>query len=192
MLRYLSIGALMLSSATAMAEGPSYSYIQASYQEVEFDIGGGFGSADGDGFGVAGSVAINDSWYVFAGYSSAEIESVIDLNQFSIGAGWHSAINETTDWFVSVGYVGAEVSAPGFGSVDDTGFGVGLGMRSMINPKLELAGSINYADFGDGGETSLGLGAWYTISGNFAVGLGADFGDDVSGYGIGIRLYFDK
>ena len=42
MLRFLSIGALMLSSATAMAEGPSYSYIQASYQEVD-RLGGGFG-----------------------------------------------------------------------------------------------------------------------------------------------------
>ena len=43
MLRNLSIAALMLSSATAMAEGPSYSYIQANYEKV--DISGG----DGDG-----------------------------------------------------------------------------------------------------------------------------------------------
>ncbi|MGI9222428.1 MAG: outer membrane beta-barrel protein [Woeseiaceae bacterium] len=191
MFRYLSIGALMLSSAAAMAEGPSYSYIQASYQEIDIDLGGGF-DVDGDGFGVSGSVAINDSWYVFASYGSAELENVVDLDQLGLGVGWHSPISETMDWFVSAAYVSAEVSANGFGSADDSGYGVGLGLRSMINPRLELAGSINYADLGDGGDTSLGLAAWYTISGNFAAGIGADFGDDISSYGIGIRLYFDK
>ena len=84
MLRYLSIGALMFSSAAAMAEGPSYSYIQANYQETEFDFGGG-AKADGDGFGVSASFEIDESWFVFGGYASSELESVIDLNQYFSG-----------------------------------------------------------------------------------------------------------
>lgn len=191
MLRYLSIGLLFLSSTAAMAEGPSYSYIQAVYEEVDIDLGGGI-DADGDGWAVAGSVAINESWYAFANYSSAELENVVDVDQFGLGVGWHSAINTTTDWFVSAAYVDAEVSAGGFGSVDDSGFGLALGLRSMLTPSLELAGAINYVDFGDGDDTSFGVAAWYTVTGNLAVGLGADFGDDVSSYGLGIRLYFDK
>ena len=192
MLRYLSIGALMLSSATAMAEGPSYSYIQASYQEVDIDVGGGF-DVDGDGFGVAGSVAINDSWFVFAGYSSFDFESVVDLSEWSVGAGWHSAMSEKTDWFVTAAYVDAEIDAPGFGSASDSGFGVSIGIRSMLNPKLELAGSVSYADLGDGADgTSVGGGLWYTVTGNLALGVGFDAGDDTTSYGVGIRLYFDK
>lgn len=191
MLRYLSIGVLMLSSTIAMADGPSYSFIQGSYEQVDIDLGGGF-DADGDGFGVAGSVEINESWYVFAGFSSAELESIVDLDQFSLGAGWHSAISDKTDWFVSGSYVDAKVSAPGQGSFSDDGFGVGLGLRSMVSPSLEVSGSVNYVDFGDGGDTAIGLGLWYTVTGNLALGLGASFGDDISSYGLGLRLYFDK
>ena len=75
MLRYALIGALMLSSAAAMAEGPSYSYIQAAYEEVDVDFGGGI-DADGDGFSLGGSVPIGDSWFIFAGYGSSDLESV--------------------------------------------------------------------------------------------------------------------
>lgn len=192
MLRYLSIGALMLSSAAAMAEGPSYSYIQAIYQEVDIDLGGGF-DADGDGFGVAGSVAINDSWFVFAGYASTEFESVIDLDQTTLGAGWHSAISEKTDWFATLAYIDLDISAPGFGSAGDSGFGVNVGVRSMLNPNLELYGSLGYSDLGDGGDgTAVAAGLWYTVTGNLALGLGAEVGSDITSYGIGARLYFDK
>lgn len=192
MLRYLSIGALMLSSATAMAEGPSYSYIQASYQKVDIDLGAGL-DADGDGFGVAGSVAINDNWFVFAGYASSELESVVDLDQTTLGGGWNSAISETTDWFATLAYIDLGVSARGFGSASDSGFGVSVGLRSMLNPNLELYGSLGYSDLGDGGDgTAVTAGLWYTVTGNLALGLGLDVSEDVTGYGVGIRLYFDK
>lgn len=191
MLRYLSIGALMLSSAAAMAEGPSYSYIQAVYQKTEVDIGGF--DVDGDGFGVSGSVEINDSWFVFANYSSAEFESVIDLNEWGVGGGFHSAISEKTDWFATLAYVDAEADAGGGLSAGDSGFGASIGLRSMLNPKLELVGSISYVDLGDAGDgTSIGGGLWYTVTGNLALGVGIDVGDDTTGYGLGVRLYFDK
>lgn len=192
MIRYLAIGALMLSSATAMAEGPSYSFIQANYQEVDIDLGGGF-DADGDGYGVAGSVAINDSWFVFASYTASEFESVIDLDQTTLGGGWNSAISEQTDWFVTLAYIDLGVSAPGFGSASDSGFGANVGVRSMLNPNFELYGSLGYSDLGDGGDgTAVAAGLWYTVAGNLALGLGAEVGSDVTTYGLGIRLYFDK
>jgi hypothetical protein len=192
MLRYLSIGALMLSSATAMAEGPSYSFIQANYQEVDIDIGGGF-DADGNGYGVAGSVAINDSWFVFAGYAASELESVVDLDEMKLGAGWNSAISEKTDWFVTLAYIDLELSAAAIPSVSDSGFGASVGVRSMMNPNFELYGSLGYSDLGDGGDgTAVAAGLWYTVAGNLALGLGAEVGSDVTTYGVGIRLYFDK
>ena len=45
---------------------------------------------------------------------------------------------------------------------------------------------------GDSDDTSFGVAGWYTVTGNLALGLGADFGDDISSFGVGFRLYFDK
>lgn len=190
MLRYLSIGALMLSSATALAEGPSYSYIQAAYEEIDVDLGGNI-DADGDGYGVAGSVAINEDWFVYAGYSSFDLESVVDVDQVELGGGWRAPINEQTDWFVTAAYLDLKASARGFGSASDDGFGVGIGIRSMLNPAFELYGKVSYEDVGDG-DTTIAAGAWYTLTGNLALGAGIDVGDDITGWGVGIRLYFDK
>jgi len=192
MFRYALIGVLMLSSAAAMADGLSYSYIQASYQEVDIDLGGGI-DADGDGFGVAGSVEIGESWFIFADYSSFDFESVVDFTSLSAGAGWHSAISDKTDFFATLGYAEAEVDVQGFGSFDDSGYGASIGVRSMVSDSFELYGSLGYVDLGGGADgTAIGAGFWYTVSGNFAIGLGANFDDDVTGYGAGFRLYFDK
>ena len=115
----------------------------------------------------------------------------IDYNRWSVGAGWRSAISEKTDWFATVSYVDAELDAGQlFGSESEDGFGASIGIRSMFSPKLELAGTVRYSDPEE--ETAVRAEAWYTLTGNFALGLRADFGDDIDSYGVGFRLYFDK
>ena len=192
MLRYALIGVLMLSGAAAMADDISYSRIQATYQEVDLDAGGGV-DVDGDGFGVGGSIAFSDNWYGFVNYSTADLESVVDLTILTIGGGWHTAISTNTDFYAELGFADGEIEVSGFGSEDDSGYSVEVGIRTMMNENLELYGNIGQVDFDDFGDgTSIGAGLWYTVSGNLALGLGADFEDDVSTYGFGVRLYFDK
>ena len=183
MIRYLSIGLLMLSSAAALADGPSYSYIQGSYQEWDID------SADGDGFGVGGSVAIGDKFHIFADYASVEFESVLDVDLTTAGVGYHHGATEKTDFFVELGFADIDVESLG----DDSGLLARIGVRSMISESLELWAAVSETDFDDVDlGTEFGAGAWYTISGNFAVGAEARFADDVDRFGIGIRLFFDK
>ena len=192
MFRLALAGLLILSSAVAMADGLNYNYIQAAYQEVDIDLGGGV-DADGDGFGIGGSAAINDDWFIFASYSTFDFESVIDLSSLTIGGGYRAAVSNKTDWFATLGYAKAEVDVQGFGSADDSGYAVSLGMRSMVSENFELYGSLGYADLGGGADgTTVSGGFWYSLSGNLALGVGAEFDDDVTAFGVGLRLYFDK
>jgi len=189
---YLAVGILLLSGGPVLADGLSYSYIQAGYQDVSIDLGNG-PDIDGDGYSVAGSVAIADDWFIFAGYSALEFESIVDLDQLSVGGGYHSAISSKTDWYATLAYLDASLETDFFGSADDSGYGVSVGLRSMVSPSLELYGSVAYSDLGDGIDgTAFGAGLWYNVSGNLALGLGASFDEDATSYGVGLRLYFDK
>ena len=190
MFRYAFVGVLMLSSAAAMAEGPSYSYIQATYQEVELDASGtGFSDPDGDGFGVAGAVEIGEKWHIFADYATAELESVVDLDLTTAGLGYHHAISDKTDVFAELGFAKVDVQFAG----DDTGIALRVGVRSMVNQNLELSASVGESDFDDIDlGTEFGGNLWYTVSGNFAVGAEVKFADDITRYGVGVRLFFDK
>ncbi len=181
---------LVLASTLVWAQEPSYSYIQASYVHIELD--NDFGDVDGNGFAAGGSIPINDQWHVFAGYSSSDFDFSIDLDEFSIGGGWHTPISDNTDFVAEVAYVSADASANGF-SVDDDGLGLSVGIRSMVQEDLELFAAISHVELDSAGDgTSIGGGAWYTVSGNLAVGLSASFDDDATGIGLGIRLYFDR
>lgn len=190
-MRYALAGlGLVLASTLAWAEEPSYSYIQASY--VDIDIDTDFGDADGDGVVAGASIPINDQWHVFAGYGSSDFDGGIDIDEFSIGGGWHTGISDRTDFVATVAYVSVDASAGG-PSFDDDGIGLSVGLRSMVRDNLEVYGAISYVDLDAAGDgTSIGAGLWYTVSGNFAVGLGVDVDDDVTGIGAGIRLYFDR
>lgn len=188
-MKKLILTALMLGvSVSAAAQELSYSYVQAGFQQYDFDDI----NVDGDGFTFGGSVALNDSWYIVGGYASADLDFSVDFNQLSLGAGYHSPLSNNTDWFAELAYVNAEFEGFG-GSADDSGYGVTLGARGMLSPDFELLGAITHTDLGDGADgTAISVAGWYNVAGNIAVGLTASFDDDVTTYGIAGRLYFDR
>jgi hypothetical protein len=186
LLRLLFV-ALFGFSATAAAEGISYNFIQGSYGQVEVDDV----DVDGDGFGVEGSVALTERFHLFGGYTTADMDFGIDLNQLEAGLGFNSPLSDTVDLIASVAYVSAEVDAAGFGSVDDSGFGLGIGVRGMLTPAFEANGEIQYVDFGDGGDdTGFGAGFLYSFTDQFAAGASGDWSDDFSSYQLNARFLF--
>lgn len=188
MLRSTILTLFVTLIAPAMAAEPSYNYIEAGYQKVEVDVGGGL-NVDGDGYGVGGSFEVGDSFHVFGGYSSSNFDFDVDLDEFSLGAGYHAAISNNVDALLEVAYVSAKASAFGV-SVDEDGYAASLGVRGFLGDSLELTGSVAYTDIGGSGDTSLGLAGWYYLTPTFALGVNAGFSDDVSAYGTGLRLFF--
>jgi hypothetical protein len=85
----------------------------------------------------------------------------------------------------------AEFEVPGLGSSDDNGLGLGLGLRALVSPQVELHGGVNYVELSDSGnDTVLGAGFRFNFNEQFAAGLAGSWGDDVSTYTLTGRIYF--
>ncbi len=182
----------MFLAAPAIADGLSYNFVQAGYQSVNLDLGGGF-DVDGDGYGLGGSFEIGDNVFGFASYATADFDFGIDLNELQAGLGYRVGLTDNTDFFASLAYVDVEVEASGFGSADESGYGATIGVRSNVSDLIELFGEVAYVDFGDGGDnTAIGGGIWFNLTDSFALGLDAATDDDVTSYGANARLYFGK
>jgi hypothetical protein len=194
MLRKVCGLTLLLLAAPTLAADISYNFIGVEYQEIDIDGGvlGGF-DIDGDGYGVGGSFELNENWFIGASYSKADFDFGVDLDQLMLGAGYHVPITDNADFYGMFSFVSAEASIDGFDSVDEDGYAATIGLRGMIGERFELNGSLAYVDLGNGGDsTSFGAGALYNFSDAFAAGFSVGIDDDVTTYGIGLRVYFDR
>ena len=190
MYRFLAVLLTVFLAAPAMADSPSYNFIQAGYQSVEIDLGSGF-DVDGDGYGLGGSFEIGDHMFGFASYGKMDFDFDVELTQLQAGLGYRTGLSDNTDFFATASYIDAEIDVPGFGSADDSGYGVGIGIRSNVTDLVELFAEIAYVDLGDGADgTEFGGGIWFNLTDSFALGLGASTDDDVTSYGASARFYF--
>jgi hypothetical protein len=191
MLRSVLFTALIAFSASAGAQGFDYNYFSVGYQRMNLDDGSF--DVDGDGFGVEGSFAINDSFFIFGNYGMGEFEEqgiTVDVDTLSAGFGWHTALTDKVDFVTGLSYEYVDIGASGFGSVDENGYGLGVGLRFQASDAIELNGGINYVDYGDGDDTGFGVGLLYGVSENVDIGVTADWADDSSAYGLNGRFYF--
>ena len=185
---------LMMFAAPAFAADISYNFIEVGYQEIDID-GGLFGGLDidGDGYGIGGSFELNENWFIAASYSNADFDFGVDYDELMLGTGYHVPISDNADFYGMFSYLKAEASADGFVSADEDGYAATIGLRGMIGERFELNGSLAYIDFGSGDDTTaFGAGALYNFTDTVAAGFSIDIDDDVTAYGIGLRVYFDR
>ncbi len=176
---------LVLFAAPVFAADLNYNYGQAGYQRIDFD---GV-SEEFDGYGIGGSFAIGDNWFIDASYGTVDVGAGVDLDTISAGFGYHVGISDNVDFYGSLSWVRADVS--GFISGSEDGYGATIGLRGMLSDSVELTGSVSYVDLGDGADdTTVGAGLLYNFTDNFAVGIFIDADDDATAYGGGVRLYW--
>ena len=185
MLRSSLIILFLAFSASASAQGFDYNYLYVGYGNTDFD---GI-NADGDGFAFGGSYAVDDRLHVFAGYETADLNSVVDVTRWNAGIGYNTTISDTIDMFARLSYESLDFDVPVVGA-DDNGYGFSVGGRFKAGNQLELNAAINYVDYSDfGDDTSLELGVLYNFDEMWALGLVGEWSDDVSSYTITGRFY---
>jgi hypothetical protein len=185
--RFVPFLLLMFLSAGATAQDLNYTFAEVGYGRVDIDNP----NVDGDGFGIGGSFAIADEFFLFGDYSMANLDFNVDFTAFDLGVGFHTPLADAVDVVATLSYEYQEADVSGFGSVDDNGYGLGVGLRALVSPQVELHGGLQYVDLNDSGsDTSFGAGFRFNINEMFAVGLEGNWGDDIKTYTLTGRLYF--
>lgn len=187
--------ALLLSLGSAQAaESPRWDSASISYQSVD---------VDGDkltGFAVSGSKLLGEDFFIVGSYGNAsdDIEiynsSVeVDFNTLSVGLGYRHSISNSTDVFGVVSYEDMEVETSYQGnseSESENGYGLTIGVRSMLSEKIELSGSLKYVDIADETETAFGVSALYNFTEQFSAGVGYSKADDVDTLSVSAVYFF--
>lgn len=173
-------------STSVNAEDFDYTYFSLGYGTIDFDDI----NVDGDGFTLAGSFAINQSYHVFTSYNTADLDFNVDATTFSAGIGYNRGLSDVVDLVAGLSYEYIKFDGTG-GSIDDSGLGLGVGLRFAASDLLELNAGIDYVDLSDSGDnTGLHAGGLYSFTDAFSLGLHGAWSDDVSAYTLSGRFYF--
>lgn len=151
---YLMVGAALLQSGSAMAEGLSYTYLQISDHSIS---AGEQGKYDIGGFVVEGSLAMDDRFFIRGAYQDGSYEqSGGDITGFSFGPGARVSIGDTTDLVISLVYqdviyqdVQIKSTTPeAFLNGDGNGeiWELDVACRGMISNSVELSAGASYTD----------------------------------------------
>ncbi len=186
MKRSIVVFSLMAMSGLAFADGFNYTYVQATYGTVDVD-NPGF-SEDGDGLGLNGSFGITDNLQIVGSYQTIDLDITGDVDLLTAGLGVHAPVTEMFDVVAAVSYV--DIDGTGF---SDDGFELAAGARVSVTSLIEVNAAVTYRDLDIGGDdTRLGGGVLFNLTDSIALGLAAEWGDDVSEYSASARWYFGK
>jgi len=171
------IGLLVGSAITfsVQASDLSYNYAEIGYRSTSIDV-----SPDPEDIIPDATSLINDvdpGGFYFAGsVGLAYIDIEADIAGSTV-INFDDGINPFVDTFDESGSIG------------DDAFALGIGLRSLITPKLELNGQVQYVDFSES-QTTFKVGGVYNFTANHSAVLGASFLDDQTDINIGYRFNF--
>lgn len=178
----IAVAVPAIAAAQPDAGGPSYTYADLGYLNLDVDGGGSI-----DGFGLRGSFAVNEQFHILAEYARVS-DGPLSANTTTLAGGYSFPMAGTTDFVARLGFVNARAKAFGFSASDD-GWMAQAGVRSMVTPQFELNAFLTHTDVG-GSDTAIGVGAAYHFSNNFGVVGNVDYSDGDSLAFVGVRFSF--
>lgn len=180
---------LAMASAQAVAS-PRWNNATLSYQSVDLD---------GDkltGFGLSGTKLLNANVFINGGFNNAAGEGYsldLDYGTKSLGLGFRSELSQQTDLYglLSYEYVKLEGSNGWYSqSASEDGFGLAVGVRSMMTDKLELNAGFKFMDIAEESDTALVFGAMYDFGKAFSAGVSYARADDTRTITVSGVYYF--
>lgn len=179
----LAVAGSMALAPMASADNLSYSYAQVSADYWVFDD-----FSNEWGYGLRGSAAISDDFYLHGDFNSVDIGPA-DAHAWSAGFGYRVGLNDTTDLYAEVGYARARARVSGFGSISDNGYRIQVGTRFLASSTFEGRAGVDYVNL-DGGDTSLVLEGIYKANQNIGLVAGVNTDFDDHKLNLGVRFNF--
>ncbi len=178
--------------------GPNWNFVEAAYLTGELD---GFDQEiKPKGVGIKASALIGKNVILGVTYSTVSEDvdlfdtSVdVDLNQAAVSVGYRYGASKSTDIYIAASYQYMELEGSAYGyndSIDENGYGIELGLRSMLFESFELAGALGYIDINGESETAFSVSGYYHFSRQFAIGIGYSATEDVDLYNASLRFSF--
>lgn len=186
------LAAATLTATQAFAASPKWDFVELEYVQVNIDDS----SLEPSGLGLTGSKLLSDNVFLTGSYiaTTDDIGGVdIDLDQFDLGIGYKYAMSEQTDWYASLSYVSIEAEASaGFASsnIDEDGFGIATGIRSMLTDEIEVGVDVSYVDIDEDDETTVTLEGTYYVTEAIGLNLGYGISSDANTLNLGVRFAF--
>ena len=177
-----------------------YTWAAVDYTKTTHEPkGAGNAEIDDTLIGLSGSFLVTPDIFVIGGYATGQTEAIfgekLDVVTMYVGGGYRMAWSPTLDLNTTLSVVQGEVkdTATINSDVDDTGFRLAGGVRTVLIDKLEVGGNLAYTDVDDldyfSGLSLQGT-ALYTIIPQLAAGLDVTVGDNQTGFGVRARWAF--
>lgn len=186
--------ALILSTSAFAHSSPDWNVLEIGYSKLKVSDDTNLSM---DGFSVRGTSLLNKDLFLSGNYSIvSDLQEGIELNytRASAGLGYLYAISKTTDIYgvISYEYAKAKVSyLDESTSLNDSGYGLSVGVKAIVDPKLEVSAQLKLTDFSDyDDETSFRTDANYYLAKNVAIGINYEFADNNDTIGMSVRIAF--
>jgi len=178
---------IALFAAIAALCAPSVLLADMNYTNLEVDYLDldGDGGVSGDGFEIAGSWELNDSFHLFGSWADQSYDGGADGETLEVGAGWSHDFSDSLDFVGTLSLLDAEIE-----DFSDDGLALGAGIRSQLGESFQLDAGLKYVDFDSGSDTGITVGGRYYFNDSMALGASLDSYDNADTLRLGFRWEF--
>lgn len=179
---FLPAAAIAADGAFAADKNLSYTFGELAYNDLDA------GNASIDGLSVEGSYEFTDMFFGFASFADLGGEGY-DSTTLNFGVGAAIGLTDNVDGYGKIGIVQNDTSF-GPADVDDSGFGLEFGVRSMVARNIEVFGDVQYVDIYEDSETGFEIGGRYWLNQDLGFSLAYTDVDESDGLMLAARYHF--
>jgi len=183
----LSLATALLIPGISPAANLSYDFIELNYSSTDLDLF----SDNLTGVDLYLNKSITNNVYLLIDYGSFSVDTPqgdIDISGISLGAGYHYPINDKTDLYAELAFQESDTERGGV-SIDENGYGYGVGVRSKLTDKIEGLVFVSRTDIEDKTDNSVDIQLAFEFVQNMQITGGIDFEDERTSR-VGLRFNF--